>query len=150
MLDERDPIYRAALAPYQELVAAHEAAVERIDEEFTAKAEEFERYREQRDKEDAAKQEQIAKSVSDARAAFEKANPKAKNAWALPAREPENIAFGQIEDDEDQEPAKVSAPAPWTPPRAAPPESTDARAGRHAKPANDFDEDDFSSNNWLR
>ncbi len=54
------------------------------------------------------------------------------------------FAFGQMDDDEEAD--QAAAPPAW----AAHPKPSVQFPGRHAKRDDGFDEDDFSSSNWLR
>lgn len=54
------------------------------------------------------------------------------------------LTFGQLDDDESGLESEPTIPA-WSPPEIpAPP------AGRHARRSEDFDDEDYSSTNWLR
>jgi hypothetical protein len=75
---------------------------------------------------------------------------------AEPEARPDPRRYGTVPAGTDRgEPAKASVwgpPAPTPPPQPEGTERTPAprRPGRHARPAEAFDEDDFSQNTWMR
>ncbi|MFC4001510.1 hypothetical protein ACFS2C_00235 [Prauserella oleivorans] len=74
-----------------------------------------------------------------------KDDPNAGNQWMQRAETKDTtFRFGADGD----EPATESAPPPSPPARPEPP--VRRSQGRHARPDDTFDDDDFSNNNWLR
>ncbi|WP_197320680.1 hypothetical protein [Saccharomonospora sp. NB11] len=90
----------------------------------------------------------------------EEPDPAAKNQW-LQRRESRDETF-QFDQGEDSEPAespnqrstevKPSAPPVPSPPPAPAAQQSAAStpAGQKSRPADDFDDDDFSNNSWLQ
>lgn len=76
-------------------------------------------------------------------------NRKVKEAggWDLKDKDQQSVlAVGELEDEEADQRNEVS----WEQPPAPPAPLPAGPAGRHAQQDDDLDEDDYSSNNWLR
>ncbi len=80
----------------------------------------------------------------------EKDDPTAKNQW-LQRSETQDLTYRFGEDDAQETPAQ---PAPPPVPALEQPKPLEQppreRRGRHARPVDDFDDDDFSNNSWMQ
>lgn len=66
--------------------------------------------------------------------------------WDRGDRDQEQAVFGAVEDEEDD----AITSAPGYPPPASEPRAPGPAASRHPRRDDDFDEDDYAVNNWLR
>ncbi|MEU6640969.1 hypothetical protein ABZ863_00280 [Saccharomonospora sp. NPDC046836] len=92
-----------------------------------------------------AHSKELDKLVEDRKAA--KADPNSGNQW-LQRTESYDHTFQFGEDEQRERQPAPPAPAPMPEPRLEAPEPR--RRGRHARPDDRFDDDDFSNNNWMK
>ncbi|MQA09627.1 MAG: hypothetical protein GEU98_13955 [Pseudonocardiaceae bacterium] len=115
MLDEQDPLFRAAMAPFEENIAAYRAAAERIDEEYQQKAAEFQQHVENRDKELA---ETVERAITEAREQQEQGTEQSPagqtpdNPWMASRQEQSKHYSFDAGDDRGAQPAAAGAPTP--------------------------------------
>lgn len=116
-----------------------------ITEQVEAKRKEIAQQSAKMREENEKLSKELDKKVEERKAA--KDDPNSNNAWAKRERPQDSaLSFGNVEDDDFEEPA---APPP---PRPEPPKPTPAPKpiGRHAKSDDYDDDDDFGTQSWLR
>lgn len=120
MIDQNDPVYRAAFAPFQALIDANAEAMEQINQEAEEQAASQEA--EQQEKWQELATQQVERETAKARAEkAEKTDEKPESPWAQPRRS--ELGYGSrvgFLDEDDPTPVR-----------------------------NNFD-DEFGDNSWLR
>lgn len=169
MLDERDPMFRAALAPFEDARYRRQAIVAEIDREFDQRAADLAKANAERDKHDEQQLADLQRMAGDRKTS----EPEPPGGWERKERRTV-LSFG----DHDQE-AEPSSPPPSPRPASAPalaqevPPAAPARerflsfgadeddspapskqpsprqAPRRAAPPPE-DDDDFSGHSWVR
>lgn len=151
MIDQNDPVYRAAFAPFQALIDANAEAMDQINQEAEEQAAALEAEQQEKWQELAAQQVERETAKAQAEKA-EKTDEKPENPWAQPRRsEPGYGSRVGFLDEGDPPPVRNDAPstAPTHAPVPSPPPTEAMPAGRHARSDDDFD-DEFGGNSWLR
>ncbi|MGH3863988.1 hypothetical protein [Actinokineospora sp.] len=174
MLDERDPIFRAALAPFEDARYRRQAIVAEIDREFDQRATDLAKANAERDKQSEQQLSDLTKMAGDRKSA----QPEQQSGgWERKERRT-MLSFG--DDDQPSPPGSLPRPAPRpvpSPPQEAPalpaspaperylsfgaveddppappasPQSAPRQAPRRAAPPPEDDDDDFSGHSWVR
>lgn len=167
MLDERDPLFRAALAPFEDARYRRQAIVAEIDREFDQRAADLAKANAERDKQSEQQLAELQRTASERKSS----EPEPPAGWERKDRRTV-LSFGDHDQQaEPPSPSPPPRPAPALPqevPSAAPaPERylsfgadeddppapsqqpTPRQAPRRAAPPPE-DDDDFSGHSWVR
>jgi hypothetical protein len=117
MFDEHSAEVRAARAPFEELLAQHNARVAAIGEEFAGGLSASDKASAERDKEQSQQLAAILEQEKQQQNGTAEQQP--PNEWTAPREKDTTISFGEFDDEEHRDPKSTwSAP---TPPMGLPP-----------------------------